>query len=340
MALSLSTRGYVDMSITSKKVLVSTHNLVKHFPIFGGLFRRETARVHAVNGVSLDVFRGETVGLVGESGCGKTTLGKTIVRLYKPDSGTLFFDGIDITSTPEKDLATLRRRFQIIFQDPYASLNPRMTVADTLAEAIGFHHTVPKSQIPERIAELMSLCGLRPELAHRFPHEFSGGQRQRIGIARALSVEPEFVMADEPVSALDVSIQAQLLNLLADLRERLHLTVLFVSHDLKVVQHFCDRVVVMYLGRIVEILPATDLETEVLHPYSKALLSALPKRDPTVRTKRIHVAGEVPSPIDLPSGCTFRGRCALARPECADRIPELVSIRPNHAIACPVVTQS
>lgn len=317
--------------------LVSAHQLVKHFPIVGGLFRRETARVHAVNGVSLDIFRGETVGLVGESGCGKTTLGKTMVRLHRPDSGTLYFDGINITSTPEKELATLRRRFQIIFQDPYASLNPRMTVAETLAEALEFHGTVPKSSVPERIAELMDLCGLRPELARRFPHEFSGGQRQRIGIARALSVEPEFVMADEPVSALDVSIQAQLLNLLAELRERLQLTMLFVSHDLNVVQHFCDRVVVMYLGRIVEVLPAIGLEKEVLHPYSKALLSALPKRDPTLRTKRVHVAGEVPSPIDLPTGCAFRGRCSLARPDCAIAVPELVDIRPNHAIACPVV---
>lgn len=312
-------------------------NVVKNFPIKGGVLNRTVNHVHAVNDVSLKIYRGETVGLVGESGCGKTTFGKTLVRLYEPTAGDIYFQGQSITTATEAQLRPLRRRFQIVFQDPYASLNPRMTVEQMLREAIRFHAVVPAAETSAYIDKLLDWCGLSPEMKTRYPHEFSGGQRQRIGIARALSVKPEFILADEPVSALDVSIQAQLLNLMMDLREQFGLTYLFISHDLKVVEHFCDRVVIMYLGKVVETLTTEDLYTQARHPYTRALLGAIPIDDPSQRSERTPLQGDVPSPSDLPPGCFFASRCPQAQTSCREQTPELVQIKTGHEVACPIV---
>ena len=312
-------------------------NVVKNFPIKGGILNRTVSHVHAVNDVSLKIYRGETVGLVGESGCGKTTFGKTLVRLYEPTAGDIYYQGQSITTASEAQLRPLRRRFQIVFQDPYASLNPRMTVEQMLREAIRFHSVVPAEETGAYIDQLLDRCGLSPEMKTRYPHEFSGGQRQRIGIARALSVKPEFILADEPVSALDVSIQAQLLNLMMDLREQFGLTYLFISHDLKVVEHFCDRVVIMYLGKVVETLTTEDLYTQARHPYTRALLGAIPIDDPSQRSERTPLQGDVPSPSDLPPGCFFASRCPQAQPSCREQSPELVQIKTGHEVACPIV---
>lgn len=317
--------------------LLKATKLVKHFPITGGVLGREVARVHAVNGVDLEIHKNECVGLVGESGCGKSTLGKTLVRLHEPTSGRIVFDGTDISKLGYKALRPLKRRMQMIFQDPYGSLNPRMTIETMLAEALSFHGIVPQAKISARIDELLELSGLSKAVRRKYPHEFSGGQRQRVGIARALTVNPEFILADEPVSALDVSVQAQILNLLNDLRGELGLSYLFVSHDLKVVQHFCDRVLIMYLGYIVEELPCDDLETDVQHPYSKALLGAIPVDDPRDRTEREFLEGDVPSPITLPTGCPFHTRCPSVIDVCKSKNPELVSIGKGHRVACHVV---
>ncbi len=319
--------------------LVKAEKLVKHFPIKGGLLGREKARVHAVNGVDLAIEPGECVGLVGESGCGKSTLGKALVRLHELTSGKVFFDGQDITHLRYRELRPLKRRMQIIFQDPYGSLNPRMTVEQILAEVLRFHKVVDKSEISDRIDELLTMSGLRPAVRRKYPHEFSGGQRQRVGIARALAVNPRFILADEPVSALDVSIQAQILNLLQDLRERLALTYLFVSHDLKVVQHFCERVEIMYLGYIVESLPCRDLEADVRHPYSRALLAAIPIDDPRNRVDRPMLEGDVPSPIEMPPGCAFAARCPEADKRCREERPVLLQIAEAHQVACHAVEE-
>ena len=319
--------------------LLEAKQLVKHYPITGGVLGREVARVHAVNGVDLAIDEGDCVGLVGESGCGKSTLGKTLVRLLEPTSGSIVFDGTDISTLTYKQLRPLKRQMQIIFQDPYGSLNPRMTIEQILTEALRFHQTTPRDKISGRIDELLELVGLAKQVRRKYPHEFSGGQRQRVGIARALTVEPRFILADEPVSALDVSIQAQILNLLQDLRERLKLTYLFVAHDLKVVQHFCERVLIMYLGYIVEQLPCDDLDADVRHPYSKALLAAVPIDDPANRAERDLLEGDVPSPIQMPTGCPFHTRCPLANDRCSKENPELITIGKGHAVACHAVEE-
>jgi peptide/nickel transport system ATP-binding protein/oligopeptide transport system ATP-binding protein len=315
--------------------LVEVQNLKKWFPIRGGILSRVVANVKAVNDVSFGVKRGEVLGLVGESGSGKTTVGRTILRLIEPTSGTIKFDGQDITHLPKPQLRAYRRKMQIIFQDPFASLNPRMTVGDIIAEPLVIHNLEGSAQArTERVAELLQMVGLNPDHIRRYPHEFSGGQRQRIGIARALAVRPEFIVADEPVSALDVSIQAQVVNLLQDLKEQLGLTLLFIAHDLAVVEYISDRIAVMYLGKVMELASSKDLYRSPKHPYTEALLSAIPMPDPTVKRERIVLQGDIPSPINPPSGCVFRTRCRYAIKECAEVVPELREVSPGHFKAC------
>ena len=317
------------------ETLLSVKNLKKHFAISSGVFSRTHDYVHAVDGVSFDIGKGETLGLVGESGCGKSTTGRCILRLIEPTSGEVWFEGADVTRLGTDALRQLRRDMQIIFQDPYASLNPRLTVGAIIGEALQIH-SLAKSRkaLEERVVELLETVGLQPDHLFRFPHEFSGGQRQRIGIARALAVEPKLVVCDEPVSALDVSIQAQVINLLEDLQEKFGLTYLFIAHDLSVVEHISSRIAVMYLGRVVEIAPSRALYDTPLHPYTEALLSAVPIPDPTVKRKRIMLQGDVPNPIRPPSGCHFHTRCPIAKPDCAQRDPELLEKRPGHWVAC------
>ena len=299
--------------------LLSVRDLRKHFAIKGGLLAREVDRVHAVDGVSFDIAPGETLGLVGESGCGKSTTGRCILRLIEPSSGEVLFQGADVRQMSGETLRALRRDMQIIFQDPYASLNPRLTVGAIIGEALTIHKLAPNRQaLEDRVVQLLEKVGLQPDHMRRFPHEFSGGQRQRIGIARALAVEPKLIVCDEPVSALDVSIQAQVINLLEDLQEEFGLTYLFIAHDLSVV----------------EIAPSRDLYDTPLHPYTEALLSAVPIPDPTVKRKRIMLEGDVPNPIRPPSGCHFHTRCPIAKPDCAQRVPELREARPGHWVSC------
>lgn len=318
------------MNLAAAENLVEIKGLKKHF----NLGRKGVLK--AVNDISFTIKRGETVGLVGESGCGKSTAGRTILRLYEPTEGEVLFEGDSIYSLSDKKVKDLRRDMQMIFQDPYASLNPRMTVEDIIGEAIDIHRLASGSKRKERIAELLGLVGLKSEHMSRFAHEFSGGQRQRIGIARSLAVEPKFIICDEPISALDVSIQAQVVNLLKDLQNRFGLTYLFIAHDLSMVKHISDRVAVMYLGKMVEMASSEDLYREPLHPYTQALLSAVPIPDPNVEKERerIVLTGDVPSPINPPSGCHFRTRCPLATQECADIDPEFRELRPNHWVAC------
>jgi len=320
-------------------VLVSVENLVKRFPIKGGILRREVASVKAVSEVSFQIKRGETLGLVGESGCGKSTLGRCLLRLLEPTSGKIFYNGQDITNLDHSQMRALRRNMQIIFQDPYASLNPRMTVEDIIAEPLEIHKIgANRSERRKRIYELLDLCGLRREAVSRYPHEFSGGQRQRICIARALAVNPDFIVCDEPVSALDVSIQAQIINLMQDLQKELGLTYLFIAHDLQVVEHISDRVAVMYLGKIVEIADSDELYKNPRHPYTQALLSAIPIPDPNHHSKRILLPGDVPSPINPPNGCYFHPRCPAVKDDCKGSFPDLKSVKGqssgSHEAAC------
>ena len=319
------------------EVVLSVRNLVKHFEVGGGLFGGPHALVKAVDGVSFDIRRGETLGLVGESGCGKTTTGRCILHLDRPSSGEIVFEGQDLTALSEAELRKVRRRIQVIFQDPYSSLNPRMTVGEMIDEPLAVHGIVPEAKArAARVKELLSQVGLAPNMARRYAHQLSGGQRQRVGIARALASEPSLIVCDEPVSALDVSIQAQIINLLEELQERLGLTYLFVAHDLSVVRHISDRVAVMYLGKIVEITDRDSLYASPQHPYTKALLSAVPIPDPALEAKRERtvLGGEVPSPLKPPSGCVFHTRCPIAIDACRGTVPDLREVRAGHRAAC------
>jgi oligopeptide transport system ATP-binding protein len=317
--------------------LLDVRNLVMHFPLTQGIiFQRKVGAVQAVDGVTLQINRGETLGLVGESGCGKSTTGRAILQLYKPTGGEVIFNGKDLTKLDGTQMRRMRRHLQMVFQDPYASLNPRMTVGNIVSEPMQIHKLVPKNQRTQRVQELLQTVGLNPYFANRYPHEFSGGQRQRIGIARALAANPDFIVCDEPVSALDVSIQAQVVNLLEDLQEQFGLTYLFIAHDLSVVKHISDRVAVMYLGKIVELAERNALYDDPLHPYTKALLSAVPIPDPVIekRRERIILSGDVPSPINPPSGCHFHTRCPYAMEVCK-RIDPLISDQGGgHYVAC------
>jgi oligopeptide transport system ATP-binding protein len=330
----------VTASGTPLHPLLEVKGLRMHFPVTEGMLTRLVGEVKAVDGVDFTVRRGETLGLVGESGCGKTTTGRCILRLERPTAGEIIYDGVNLTGLRRKELLALRRRIQVIFQDPYSSLNPRMTVGAIIDEPMKVHGIEPHATSRgERVRELLSICGLNPNFADRYPHEMSGGQRQRVGIARALALNPEFIVCDEPVSALDVSIQAQVVNLLEDLRERFGLTYLFIAHDLSVVRHLCQRVAVMYLGRIVEIADSDTLFDAPLHPYTQALLAAVPVPDPSIEQTRIFrpVQGEVPSPINPPSGCVFHPRCPIAVESCKHTRPEPREVRPGHVVACSQV---
>ena len=318
------------------QVLLKVENLKKYFPIMRGLIRRHVGDVKAVDGISFDVRKGETLGLVGESGCGKTTVGRVILQLLSATEGNIYFGDNDLTKLSGENLRRLRPKMQMIFQDPHASLNPRMTVGSVVSEPLIEHSTARGAEIKERVEELLELVGLNSKFANRYPHEFSGGQRQRIGIARALALNPEFIVCDEPIAALDVSIQAQVVNLLEDLQENLGLTYLFISHDLSMIRHIAKRVAVMYLGRIMELADRDDMYDEPLHPYTQALLSAVPTPDPIVEQKRerIILTGDVPSPIDPPAGCVFHTRCPIAVDRCQQEIPAWREIRPDHMVAC------
>ncbi|WP_297614481.1 ABC transporter ATP-binding protein [uncultured Roseicyclus sp.] len=318
----------------AERSLLEVEDLTKFFPIRGGVLNRVVNQVKAVNGVSFTIDRGEVVGLVGESGSGKTTVGRTLLRLEEPTSGKVRFGGTDITGLDRQGMRRFRKRMQIIFQDPYASLNPREKIRTLIGHALALHNIGKPEDREDRIVQLLEQVGLSADYLDRFPHEFSGGQRQRIGIARALAVDPEFVVADEPVSALDVSIQAQVINLLDDLKHQFDLTMLFIAHDLAVVEHICDRVIVMYLGRIMEVAPSRRLYSMPVHPYTKALLSAVPIPEPGRRRERVLLKGDIPSPIDPPSGCVFRTRCPRAISDCAQVVPPLNEVAAGHYVAC------
>ncbi len=314
--------------------LLKIENLKKYFPVKGGLFDRRKAILHAVDGVSFHINRGETLGLVGESGSGKTTLGRTILRLTEPTSGRIEFEGRDILAMKGEELRRLRRDMQMIFQDPYASLNPRMTVEEIIGEAFTIHRIVRGRERQERVKELLDVVGLPANSINKYPHEFSGGQRQRIGIARAIALKPKFVVADEPLSALDVSIQAQIMALLKEIQKGFNITYLFITHDLRVVRYITDRVVVMYLGKVMEIAPTDKLYKGYTHPYTEALLSAIPVADPGIKKKRILLKGDIPSPVNPPSGCVFHTRCVYAKERCSNEVPQLIPHKPDILSAC------
>jgi oligopeptide transport system ATP-binding protein len=320
-------------------VLLQVKNLVMYFPIKRGVFQRTVGHVHAVDDISFTVIRGETLGLVGESGCGKSTTGRAILQVYRPTSGSVLFKGHDLPRTRGEDLRAIRKSMQMIFQDPYASLNPRMTVEEIVGEPFIVHHMGNRREVRERVKDLLLLVGLNPGYVDRYPHEFSGGQRQRIGVARAVALNPDLIVCDEPISALDVSIQAQVVNLLEDLQEKLGLTYVFIAHDLSMVRHISTRVAVMYLGVLVELADRDDLYHKPLHPYTQALLSAVPIPDPLVeeRRQRIILQGDVPSPVNPPSGCRFRTRCPLAIQICSEQRPEFREVASNHWAACHLV---
>lgn len=323
-----------------KEPFLEVEHLKKYFQVHLGLTKTQHI-LKAVDDVSFVIYRGETLGLVGESGCGKTTVGRTIIRLYEPTGGKVRFDGTDIYSLSEKEMFPIRGKMQMIFQDPYSSLNPRMTVSEIVGEPMEIHKVARNAAAKERVYELLSMVGLNKEHANRFPHEFSGGQRQRIGVARALAVNPQLIICDEPISALDVSIQAQVINLLEELQEKLGLTYLFIAHDISMVKHTSSRIAVMYLGKLVELAQSLELYKNPLHPYSQALLSAVPIADPDLEAsrKRIVLEGDVPSPIDPPPGCRFRTRCRIARPECAEAEPEFRDMGGGHYVACFAVSK-
>ena len=326
--------------MNKEKILLKVENLTKHFPITRGIvFQRQIGAVQAVDNISFDILEGETLGLVGESGCGKSTTGRTILQLHRATSGKVYYEGDDLTDTTDDKMRKYRRDLQIIFQDPYASLNPRMTVGSIIAEPLEVHGIGTKKERRERVKELLALVGLNPYFINRYPHEFSGGQRQRIGVARALALNPKFIVCDEPIAALDVSIQAQVVNLLEELQEQFGLTYLFIAHDLSMVRHIADRTAVMYLGKIVELADRDDLYGNPLHPYAQALLSAVPIPDPAKERerKRIILEGDVPSPSDPPSGCRFHPRCPIAEEICAQEEPEWREVYEDHWVACHLV---
>ena len=323
----------------SQTALLKIEHLSKHFPIYRGVFQRQVGAVRAVDDVTFDIYQGETLGLVGESGCGKSTTGRAILQIHRPSGGHVYFDGVDLTALSRKDVRKARRKMQMIFQDPYASLNPRMTVGETIAEPLINFGIGTQKEINQRVAELLELVRLNRGFASRYPHEFSGGQRQRIGIARALALQPSFIVCDEPISALDVSIQAQVVNLLEDLQKQFGLTYLFIAHDLSMVRHISNRIAVMYLGVVVELAECNELNDSPLHPYTQALLSAVPIPHPSSerKRKRIILQGDVPSPASPPSGCRFRTRCPFAKETCAECSPEWREAKPGHYVACHLV---
>jgi len=322
-----------------RNTLLQVQNLKKYFPVSRQLFRTQRRYVIAVDDVSFDVLKGETLGLVGETGCGKTTVARTILQLYRPTSGRVLFDGVDLASLQENDLRKMRSRMQMIFQDPYASLNPRMTVGAIISAPLDVHTALTQKEKRERVQELLKLVGLNPDFVNRYPHEFSGGQRQRIGIARALALNPDLVICDEPISSLDVSIQAQVVNLLEELQDKLGLTYIFVAHDLSMVRHISDRMVVMYLGKVMELADRNEIYLHPLHPYTRALMSAVPIPDPDKarNRKRIILKGDIPSPLNPPHGCNFNTRCPMAAERCFQEDPEYREIQPGHWVACHFV---
>ena len=321
---------------SNNETLLRVDDLVMHFPIYRGVIQRQVGAVRAVDGISFDIKRGETLGLVGESGCGKSTTGRTILQLYKPTSGQVHFEDVDLVHLKGEAMRQMRRKMQMIFQDPYASLNPRMTVEQIVGEPLMVHNVATGKEIQERVAHLLEIVNLNPAFKDRYPHEFSGGQRQRIGVARALALQPSFIICDEPISALDVSIQAQIVNLLEELQAQFNLTYLFIAHDLSMVRHISRRVAVMYLGVIVELADRDNLYQQPLHPYTQALLSAVPIPDPVAdaKRKRTILEGDVPSPANPPSGCRFRTRCPIAEARCAESRPEFREVQPGHFVAC------